>query len=480
MSLKKQTFSAIIWTFLDTVFTKGITLFASVVLARTLGPEDFGIIGMITIFIAIGTTLTDSGLASSLIRSQEADEKDYSTVFFTNVGISLVIYLILFLSAPFIAKFYNQEILVSVVRVYGLSFVVSALSAVQLAIHTKNMQFKKLMRYSLPANIIGVATGIFMANKGFGVWSIIGMYLTTQIINSILLWIFSDWKPHLYFSKAKLKKHFDFGNKLMLSSLLNTFFDNIYSVLIGKFFSVRQLGFYDRAKVFNNYPVTILTTIISKVTYPLLSNIQEEKERIARTYKQILQFTFFITAPLMIGLAAASEPLVELLLGKEWLTSAFFFKILCFSSMLYPIHAFNINILKVYGRSDLFLKLEIIKKVIIVLGVIVSFSFGIYALLWASVVTSFVALLINTYYSSDMIHYKTFHQLRDMLPTLVYALLSGITIAAVIHFLDDYSILLKLFLAALTGIIVYFVLNKLFSNPPYIYTEQLLKNRFSR
>jgi len=480
VSLKKQTFSALIWTFLDTVFTKGITLFASVLLARTLGPEDFGIVGMITIFIAIGTTLADSGLASSLIRSQEADEKDYATVFYTNMGISLFVYLLLFAAAPFIADFYHQAILTSVVRVYGLSFIISAFSAVQLAIHTKNMQFKKLMRYSLPANLIGVTTGVIMAHRDFGVWSIVGMYLTTQSVNSILLWMFSDWKPGLYFSTEKLKKHFDFGNKLMLSGILNAVFDNIYSVLIGKFFSVRQLGFYDRAKVFNNYPVTILTTIIAKVTYPLLSNIQEEKERISRTYKQILQFTFFVTAPLMIGLAAASEPLVELLLGKEWLVSALFFKILCFSSMLYPIHAFNINILKVYGRSDLFLKLEILKKMLILTGVLVSFSFGIYALLWASVATSFLSLLVNTYYSSNMIQYRTLQQLKDMLPTFVYAMLSGIAVAVVLHFLEDFSIILKLFLSGITGIIIYFVLNKLFANPPYIYTEQLLKTRFLR
>ncbi|WP_442787034.1 lipopolysaccharide biosynthesis protein [Flavobacterium suncheonense] len=480
MSLKKQTFSALIWTFLDTVFTKGITLLASILLARTLGPDDFGIIGMITIFIAVGTTLADSGLASSLIRSLEADDKDYSTVFITNVGISLVIYLILFSTAPFIAGFYNQEVLTDVVRVYGLSFVISALSAVQLAIHTRNMQFKKLMRYNLPANLIGVVIGIAMAYSDFGVWSIVGMYLTTQSVNSALLWFFSDWKPSWYFSAEKLKKHFNFGNKLMLSGILNAVFDNIYSVLIGKYFSVRQLGFYDRAKVFNNYPVTILTTIISKVTYPLLSNIQEEKERISRTYKQILQFTFFVTAPLMIGLAAAAEPLVELLLGKEWLTSAFFFKVLCFSSMLYPIHAFNINVLKVYGRSDLFLKLEILKKIIILIGVLISFSFGIYALLWTSVVTSFLSLLVNTYYSSDMIHYKTLQQLKDMLPTFVYALLSGTAVAVMLYLLCDFSVILKLFLSGITGIIVYFVLNKLFANPPYIYTEQLLKNRFLR
>jgi O-antigen/teichoic acid export membrane protein len=473
--LRKQTFLGLIWTFADTFLVRGISFIATIFIARLLGPSEFGLIGMISVFIAIGTSLVDSGLSSSLIRTQDADDTDFSTVFYLNLGMSFLVYIVLFLAAPYIAFFYNQPILTNVIRLYCFSFLISAFSSIQLAILDKEMQFRKMMLYNIPGVIIGVSVGISLGYLGYGVWSIIWMYLTTQIIQSLILWTCSKWKPSRTFSREKMSYHYGFGYKLMLSSLLDTVFKNIYNILIGKFFSVKSLGFYERANTFNEYPVSILTTIIARVSYPLLATMQSEKDRLASVYKQLLQFTFFITAPLMLGAAAIAKPLFLLVLGEQWLPAVPFFKIICLASMLYPIHAFNINILKVFGRTDLFLKLEIVKKIIVVVSILIAFQFGIYGLVWSSVVTSFLALVINTHYSSEMINYTTGNQLVDMLPTFFMSVAIFFVMTYLVSLLEPYSIYFQIILPMLVGFLFYVVFNYLIKSVPLMFAIKLLK-----
>lgn len=475
--LRKQTFSGLIWTFADTFLLRGVSFMGTIVIARLLGPTEFGLIGMISVFIAIGTSLVDSGLSSSLIRTQDADDTDFSTVFYLNLGMSFLVYLTLFLAAPYIAGFYNQSILTNVIRLYCFSFIISAFSSIQLAILDKEMQFRKMMLYNIPGVFIGVTVGIALGYLGYGVWSIVWMYLTIQIIQSLVLWSFSKWKPTRTFSKEKMKYHYGFGYKLMLSGLLDTVFKNIYNILIGKFFSVKSLGFYERANTFNEYPVSILTSIIARVSYPLMAKMQMEKERLAVVYKQLLQFTFFITAPLMLGAAAIAKPLFLLVLGAQWLPAVPFFKIICLASMLYPIHAFNINVLKVSGRSDLFLKLEIVKKIIVVISILIAFQFGIYGLVWSSVITSFLSLLINTHYSSDIIDYTTKNQLLDMLPTFLLSLVIFIIMTYFVSLLETYSIYLQIILPTLAGLLFYVLFNYLIKSVPLLFAIKLLKER---
>ena len=477
MSLKKQTFSGLIWTFTDTIFLKGSSFVAQLVLARLLGPKEFGLIGMIAVFVAIGASLVDSGLSSSLIRTKDADDKDFCTVFFTNLTISILVYIIVFIAAPFIAKFYDQSILVPIIRTYCLSFIVSSFSAIQIAIVIKNMQFKKFMLLNIPGTIIGIITGIVLGYMGFGVWSIVWMYLSTQISQSIMLWIFSKWKPSLNFSVERLNFHFHFGYKLMLSGLLNTTFDNIYNVVIGKFYPVQTLGYYERAYLFNQYPVATITGIVDKVTYPMLANIQDQKERISLVYKKILQIAFFITAPLMLGAAAIAKPLFLLVLGEQWLPAVPFFQILCIGSIFYPIHVFNINVLKVYGRSDLFLKLEILKKLVIIFSVAVAFRFGIYGLVWSSVFTSFIALIINTHYSSPMINYSIKAQLLDMLPTFSIAFVTGLIMIGLLAFLTSASLLIQIILLGITGFTFFILTNYFLKTAPCNYLLTFIKER---
>ena len=477
MSLRKQTLLGVLWTFTDTFVLRGLSFFASIVLARLLGPTEFGLIGMISIFIALGTSLVDSGLSASIIRTQNADDRDYSTVFYLNLMMSLLVYGIVFFTAPFIADFYGQDILVPIIRLYCISFVISAFSAIQTAMLNREMQFKKLMQCSVPGTIIGVIVGIALGYLGYGVWSIVWMYLSTQLIQALVLWAFSSWKPSLTFSKEKLRYHYGFGYKLMLSGLLDTAYKNVYNVVIGKFFSVQSLGYFERAKAFNTYPVTVLTSIISKVSYPLLSKIQDQKERIAKVYRQLIQVAFFVTAPLMLGAAALARPLFLLVLGEQWLPAVPFFQILCLSGMFYPIHAFNINVLKVYGRSDLFLKLEVIKKAVITVSILVAFQFGIYGLVWSSVFTSIVALLINTHYSSRMIQYTTWRQIQDILLTLIKAgVMAGLMWVA-IRFLDYHSPYWQIIVPSLVGIVFYLAINFALKAPPLAFAIDLIKKR---
>lgn len=477
MSLKKRTFSGLIWTFVDAFVLKGLSFVAIIILARLLGPAEFGLVGMITVFIAIGTSLVDSGLSSSIIRTKNADDSDYSTVFYLNLFMSAVVYCLLFFMAPYIAAFYDQEILTNLIRLYCLSFVISAFSSVQLALLNKEMQFQKMAIFNIPGTIIGVIVGISLGYLGYGVWSIIWMYLATQFFQALTFWLFSKWKPSLTFSKFKAKYHYSFGYKLMLSGLLDTVFNNIYNVVIGKFFSVQSLGYYERAKSFNDYPVNILTGIIGKVSYPLLAQIQDEKEKVASVYKQLLQFTFFITAPLMLGMAAIGNPLFFLILGEKWIPAVPFFQILCITGMFYPIHAFNISVLKVYGRSDLYLRLEIIKKTIITISIIIAFQFGIYALVWSSVVVSLIGLVINTYYSSPMIYYNTKKQFSDMLPILLKAgVMSGIMFV-IVFLLKEHSKYLQLITASIIGFLFYFLINFLLKAPQLIFAINLIKRK---
>ncbi len=474
---KKQTISGLFWTFADSFLLRGISFIGTLVIARILGPTEFGIIGMISIFIAIGTSLVDSGMSSSIIRTQNADDNDYSTVFYLNLFISFTVFIILFILAPYIAGFYSQPILTNVIRLYCLSFVISAFSSIQIAILDKEMQFRKMMLYNIPGVIIGVILGISLGYLGYGVWSIVWMYLSIQLIQSIVLWIFSKWKPSRTFSKEKMKYHYSFGYKLMLSSLIDIVFKNIYNILIGKYFSVKSLGFYERANTFNEYPVSILTNIISRVSYPLMANMQMDKQKLAIVYKQILQFTFFITAPLMFGAAAIAKPLFLLVLGEQWLPAVPFFQIISLGSILYPIHAFNINILKVSGRSDLFLKLEIVKKLILVITIVIAFQYGVYGLVWSTVLTSFLSLIINTYHSSSIINYTTKKQLLDMLPTFSLSVFVFIVMTYFLSFLETFSIYLQIIFPAIAGFIVYLFFSYLIRSKPLLFAIKLIKER---
>lgn len=476
-SLKGQAVGGLIWTVADTFILRGLAFITTLILARWIGPSEFGLVGMMTVFIALGTSLTDSGLTASLIRTRERDNHDFTTVFWLNLGMSIVVYLILFFCAPFIALFFKQELLVALIRVYCLSFVISALSAIQLTRLTIDMSFKQIAKLNIPGTIIGSSIGLYLGYVGYGVWAVVLMYISTQIIQSCFLWLTASWRPTFSFSKEKARFHYGFGYKLMLSGVINTVFQYIYDIVIGRIYPVKVLGYYERSHTFNNYPVTILTSVVSKVTYPLLSSIQDDKERLGIVYRKILRLTFFIVAPLMTIAASLAKPLFQLVLGDEWLPAVPFFQILCLASMFYPIHAFNLNVFMVQGRSDLFLKLEIIKKIVVIIALGIGMMFGIYGMLWSSVVTSYIALLINTYYSADLIGYSQKQQFKDMLPILVFALVSSAGVFLFSEYVQFELAIVQVVLGSVLGTLLYIGFNYLIKNEPLMYSIRLIKEK---
>jgi len=475
VTLKKQTFFGLLWTFTDTFFVKGIMFFAMILLARWIGPTDFGLIGIIAVFIAIGRSLTDSGMTNSLIRTKNPEQADYSTVFIVNIIMSLLVYVIVYIVAPFIADFFGYKILINIIRIYCILFLIIAFSAVQLAILTKRMEFKKITKINFPSTLVGVSIGLYLGYHDYGVWSIVWMYLSTEFVRSVLLWLFSDWKPRLIFSSTKFKFHFKFGYKLVLSSLLDIVFKNLYNLLIGKYYSAQTLGFYERSKQFCEYPSSSLTAIISKVAYPMLSQIQDDPKRLNYIYRKLLRISFFIIAPLMLGLAAIAKPLFLVILGDEWVPAILFFQILTLAMMLYPIHAFNLNILQVYGRSDLFLKLEIIKKCIIVISVIIAFQFGVIGLVWSSVFTSFAALGVNMFYSSKLINYPIYEQIKDLSIIFVIAFFSAFLMFKITFLFADSIDVVQIILASFVGVFIYLSLNYIIKTSPLHQVVLILK-----
>jgi O-antigen/teichoic acid export membrane protein len=479
MSLKKTTLEGFIWNFLDTFLINGFTFVALILIARRIGPEEFGLIGIIAIFIAVGNSLIDGGLSSSLIRTKEVDNIDYSTIFFTNILISVFIYILIYFSAPFIATFFNQLVLLQIIRVYCLVFIISGFSSVQLAIFNKEMKFKLIMLINIPSKIVGICIGIYTGYNGFGVWSIVFMYISTQTLSTILLWLTSHWKPSLVFSKKKLKMHYHFGYKLLISSLLDRIFHNVYNIIIGKFFPIATLGLFERAKKFTDYPSSTLTSVISKVTYPMLVLLRDDKKKIAIIYRKLLRITFFVTGPLLLGLAAVAEPMFKIVLGENWVGAIPFFQILCLSAMFYPIHSFNINILKVYGRSDWFLKLELIKKVIAVLVLIIGFQFGIFGIVWSSVFTSLIALFINSTYSSRLINYSINKQFSDMIPICTLSFITFVLMYMIVFYMKIYSYnnTSQLIISLFVGFLFYLGVNYSIRKSPIYDLIEIIKNR---
>lgn len=476
MSTRKKAVSGIFWTFTDAILLKGLSLLSLYILARLLTDVDYGLNGLLIAFISIGTTIVESGLSNSLIRTTNPNQEDYSTVFWMNIFTGIILYVGLYFSIPYIVNYIDKPIPIDVLRVSTVGIILSSFSTVQLAILTKEMQFKKLMLANIPSAIISPTLGVILAYQGYGIWALVAMALATPLFQSISLWIASSWRPDFIFIKSKAQEHFSFGYKLLLSALLDNIFKNIYNFIIPKRFSMSSLGQYERASTLNGYPSNILTTIVSKVTYPLLTNIKDNQEEISNAYRQILRVSLYISAPLMLGLAATAPSLILFLLGKQFVEAIPYFQILCLASMLYPIHSINLNVLKVYGKSDLFLKLEVIKKILTVICIACAWNFGIIGLVWSAVASSALALLVNTYYSDKLINYSTKQQLVEMIPTLLTAICMYAVILLVAEYTISLPLILQIFLNFTIGIVAYIGLSYIFKLSAFVFLLKTLKS----
>lgn len=425
-SLKSKTVKGVGWSFADSLGSQGITFIVGLVLARMLTPAEYGLIGIILIFVNIFNSIVNSGFSAALIRKKDATDDDYSTVFITNMAISVVLAIALFFSAPLIADFFNQPQLDALSKAMSCIVIINALGLVQFTILTKRIDFKTHTKISLIASISSGIIGIGMAFAGYGVWSLVGQQISRQLLNTLLLWLYNKWIPKMHFSTKSFKELFGFGWKLLVSSLIDVAWRDIYQVVIGKCYSAATLGHYTYANQYGSIFSSNLTTIIQRVSYPVLSSIQDDKDRMKQAYRRVIKVTMLVTFVFMLGLAAVAKPMILVLIGDQWLIAAMFLPIICLQMMLYPLHAINLNMLQVQGRSDLFLKLEIIKKAIAVIPLLLGIFIDIYWMLWGSVFAGMFAFYLNSYYSGKLLNYSTTDQVKDILPSFGIAAIMAI------------------------------------------------------
>lgn len=454
-SLKRKTLKGTFWSTLERFSVQGIQFIVMIIMARVLTPNDYGLVGMLALFIAIAQSLIDSGFSQALIRKQDRSEIDNSTVFFFNIAVGFSLYILLFFAAPLIAKFYNEPQLTMLTRVICISVFINSLVVVQRALLTVNIDFKTQAKATFTGAIISGIVGITMAYTGFGVWSIVAQQLTNLSIIAILLWILSHWRPILAFSRQSFHELFSFGSKLAISGIIDCIYRNLYLIVIGKIFRAADLGYYTRAHQFADFPSSNVTGIVQRVTYPVLCTIQNDDDRLRSVYRRFLRISAFIVFPLMMGLAGVARPLVVVILKEQWAFAGILLQILCFSMMWYPIHAINLNLLQVKGRSDLFLKLEIYKKIIGVVIIAATIPLGIIAMCYGAIASSLIALVINTYYTGKLIQVGFLRQMQDLTPTMLYSFSTFIVALLTVRFIQ--SQLLSL-LAGITAGLIYFLI----------------------
>ena len=462
-SLKKKTVKGVAWTSLDQVVSLGFGFVIGVILARLLSPSDYGMLAMIAVFNAIAMAFVNSGFANALIRKPDLTEDDNTTAFSFNIVVAIVMIGVLWIVAPLVAKFYDKPILTSLLRVEAFLLVISSLRIVQNTQLSRALNFKAMMIINVVSQVIAGVIAIIAAYKGLGVWALVIQHYVSSITGLVLLWIISPWRPRGRWNRGSFGYLWGYGSKLLASGLLDTVYNNIYPIVIGKVYSAADLGQYSRAKGYAGLPSQGLTSVMQQVTFPVLSQIQENDDRLASSYRRLLRFSVFLVFPIMMVMAALARPLVISLVTDKWSQCVPYLQLICFASMLYPVHAINLNLLQVKGRSDLFLRLEIIKKAIVTIAIFICVPFGITGICIGSICTSIISLVINTYYTGKLIHVGFLRQMQDMTPTM----LSSFAMGAIVYFstMPFNNDIIKLGIGIPLGMIVYLSIAKVFRMP---------------
>lgn len=474
-TLKQATTKGLFWSSVERFSNQGVQFVFSIILARLLSPSDYGIIAMVTIFFAVAQSFVDSGFSNALVRKTDRVEEDLSTCFYFNIGVGIIAYIVLFLIAPLVANFYSQPILSPIIRITGLEVMLNSLCVVQQALFTIKIDFKSQAKITLSATVISGIVGILLAYQGYGIWALVWQGVASSIVRMGLLWLMSKWRPRTGFSKSSFNYLFGYGSKLLASGLLDTIYNNIYPIVIGKFYNPAQLGNYSRALGWAQLPSANITSILQRVTFPVLSAIQDDTLRLQNSYRRLLKLSAFIVFPLMMGLAAIASPLIRVILTAKWDGCVLYLQILCFALMLYPIHAINLNLLQVKGRSDLFLRLEIIKKIIGVVILIITIPLGITAMCLGMVFSSIICLIVNTYYTSRFIDVGLLTQLKDLRIILINSLVMGGGIYILTSFIDIEG--LKLVMGIVIGFLLYFIGSFYFSKAELQEVISLIKKK---
>ena len=430
MSIRQKTISGLAWSFIDNFAGLGVNFVFGIILARLLLPKEYGLIGMTAIFMAVSQAFVDSGFGNSLIRKPDCGQKDFSTVFYFNLAVSICCYALLFISAGTISRYFKEPQLLPLIRVLAVSIIINGFGAIQRTILIKHVDFKKQAKINVISNVISGCLGIVMAYRGHGVWSLAWMSVMHNFLAVSLLWTWSIWRPAWLFDRESFKEMFGFGSKLLISGLIDTIYRNVYYLVIGKYFSATELGYYTRAMQFQALPSSNITGIIQRVSYPVLAQLQGKNEQLKAGYQKLIKSSMFISFVLMVGMAASAKPMVLFLIGEKWLTSAVYLQMLCFAGMFYPIHALNLNMLNVKGRSDLFLKLEVIKKLLAIPTIVIGIFFGIKIMIAGMMVNTLISYYLNSYWSGILIGYPMKEQVRDIAPSLLLALGMGAAVYA--------------------------------------------------
>lgn len=454
-SLKKKTIKGVGWSAVDNASRLGVQFLVGIVLARLLSPDDYGLLGLVAVFTTICTAFINGGFNSALIRTKDASEEDYNTSFFVNLLLSLFFYAVLFACAPLIASFFGRTELTALVRVSMIGIIIGALSMVQQTRLTKRIDFKTQTKITLVSSVVSGLIGIGLAVIDFGVWALVAQQLSSQIFTTILLYFYNRWMPSLSFSLESFHRLFGFGWKIMASNLITTIWRDLYQMVIGKCYAPAALGQYTRAKHFSNMLSNNLVNIIQRVTYPVLSNIQDDSQRLLSAYRRIIKMSTFVTSVFTFMLAAVSEPLILCLIGPKWHDAAVYLPFLCAIGLLYPLIAINMNLLAVQGRSDVLLIIEIIKKVTELIPLFIGIFVGIIPMLCASILTGLIGYLLNAYYAGQTLGYTIRTQLLDTAPS--YGV--GLTIAIPVSLLSflPLSCWIILPLQIVVGVLTFFL-----------------------
>ena len=470
-SLKDKTIKGTTWTALESLLRYGVSFVVGIILARLLSPDEYGLIGILTIFITIFEVIIDGGFINALIRKQDAKEIDYYTVFWTNLTLSIVMAGVLYAGSGLIAVFFKRSELVALMHVMSSIVVINALSLVQKARLTKAIDFKTQTKVSVLAALCSGLVGILMAYLGCGVWSLVAQQLSNAGIATLLYWLYNRWLPKLQFSIDSFLDMWNFGWKLLLSGIFNNISNQAHHIVIGKCFTPAILGQYTRANQFGSLFSGNLTSVIQKVTYPVLSEIQDEPTRLKAAYKRILKITVFPTFVLMLSLSACSRPLLIVLIGDKWVTAAYFLQIISFSMMLYPLHALNLNAIQVLGRSDLTLKINIIKNVLMVIPIIIGFLYNIYWMLVADVFRGYLCYYLNAYYTKFVMDYSVWEQIKDIIPSIKVSLIVALP-AYIISYLPINNLIILL-IQVFIIISIFFLVCENIKYPEYMELKNL-------
>ncbi len=464
--------SNLLWRFLERIGAQLVSFVISISLARLLDPSAYGTVALMMVFLTIMQVFVDSGLGNALIQKKGADDLDFSTVFYTNILFCIILYTFIYFISPMVANFYDDMHITAYMRVLGLSIIISGIKNVQQAYVSKNMLFKKFFFSTLGGTITAGIVGIIMAYNGFGVWSLIIQQIVNLSIDTIVIWITVDWRPKLEFSFSRLTRLYSYGWKLLVSSFLETIYSNLRQLIIGRIYSSSDLAYYNRGMQMPNLIIQNINTSIDSVLLPAMSKEQDRKLKVKQMTRKAIKVSTYVMSPIMIGLIVVAEPLILLLLTEKWLPSIFYMRVFCLAFMFQPIHTANLNAIKALGRSDLFLKLEIIKKIIGIILLVSSMFISVKALVLSFLMTSILSQIVNSWPNKKILDYSYTSQLNDIFPSIVLSIFMGIIIYPLQYLKIDSLYILGM--QVISGLIIYILGSKILKLDTYMYLKKVV------